>query len=186
MACCLMLAFWGLQAPAWAQSDSLSAVALPKVRATEMGRPMKAALLSAVLPGAGQAYNRKYWKVPIVYAGVGGFAYAIRFNHGIYQDFRNALIVNLDGDPSTENVFPFDNYDNNGLRRVRDAYRRYRDLSMILGVVFYGLNIADAVVDAHLRDFDVSDDLSLRVLPAYLTVPGQSGAVWGMAVQVSF
>ena len=163
--------------------DSLK-TQLPHERPVEMSRPMQAALLSAVLPGAGQAYNKKYWKVPIVYAGVAGFGFAIVNNHKTYVAYRNALIINTDNDPSTVNQFP--GISNDGLKRVRDAFRRYRDLSIILSIVFYGLNIADAVVDAHLADFDVSPDLSARLSPVLIPVPGQNRVVAGMALAVSF
>ena len=176
----LISCFYGTSIQA---QDSLK-MQLPRERPIEMSRPMQAALLSAVLPGAGQAYNKKYWKVPIVYAGVAGFGYAIVNNHKIYVNYRNALIINNDDDPNTANPFP--GVGNDGLKRIRDAYRRYRDLSIILSIVFYGLNIADAVVDAHLADFDVSPDLSASLKPVLIPVPGQNKVVAGMRLSASF
>ena len=165
-------------------TDSLE-LEIPKERAQEMSPQFKAALLSAVLPGAGQVYNKKYWKVPLVYAGVVGFGAAIQFNHERYVTFRNGLIISTDDDPSTENGFPLNTYDNNGLQRIRDAYRRNRDLSIILATAFYGLNIADAIVDAHLKDFDVGEDLSLRISPSLIpTMTEGRPAVVGLTVSV--
>lgn len=169
-----------------APSDSVD-LKIPKVRVTEMEPSMKAALFAAVLPGAGQAYNKKYWKIPLVYAGVVGFGYSIQFSHERYVLFRNALLISTDNDPNTVNEFPLNSYDNSGLQRVRDAYRRNRDLSIILSAVFYGLTIADAVVDAHLQNFDVSDDLSVRVSPKILSMQfqeQQNRPIFGLSVSL--
>lgn len=169
---------------ATAQKDSLEAK-VPKERPTVMEMPMQAALLAAVLPGAGQVYNKKYWKVPIVIAGAAGFAYAIKFNHDGYIEFRNGLIINTDGNADTNNAFPLNTYSNSALLRIRDSYRKNRDLTIILSILFYGLTITDAAVDAHLADFDVSPDLSIA--PTLIPVYAQTQrAAWGMSVKLRF
>lgn len=132
----------------------------------EVNRPTKAALLAAVFPGAGQAYNKRYWKLPFVYGGAVAFGLVIEFNHRNYIQFRNALVFATDNDPTTQNLGRFANFPNDGLRRGRDYYRRTRDYAIILSTAFYGLVIVDAVVDAHLRSFDVSPDLTLDFRPS--------------------
>lgn len=124
----------------------------------------KATIMSAALPGLGQVYNRKWWKVPIVYAGIGTCIYFINDNTQNYKYYRDQLIAELDGDPETVNETPFNS---SGLRQITDDYRRWLDLSYIsLGLV-YALNIIDANVDAHLFFFDVSDDLTLHWTPQF-------------------
>ena len=126
--------------------------------------PRKAALFSAVLPGLGQFYNRKYWKIPIIYAGAITAIYAYNFNNGQYQTFREAYILRRNGDVTTASLNQF--YpDINQLSNARDYYRYYRDFSVILGVILYGLQIADAAVDAHLMSFNVKDDLLVTLDP---------------------
>jgi hypothetical protein len=128
-------------------------------------RANKAALFSAVLPGAGQFYNKKYWKPPILYAGFIALGYAIEFNNRNYKIFRKAYLYRVDGDSTTiddyEKVYP----DANALLVRKDYYRRTRDLMWIISSGVYILNIIDAYVDAHLSDFDISDDLSLNAQP---------------------
>jgi hypothetical protein len=125
--------------------------------------PRKATILSAVLPGAGQAYNRKYWKMPIVYAGMGTAAYFIYFNNQQFQLYKDALIADLDGDPNTVNTIGFTT---SQLDQLQETYRRWRDLSWFALAGVYVLQIIDANVDAYLFYYDVSDDLSLRILPS--------------------
>jgi hypothetical protein len=141
-------------------------------------KPAKAAIFSAVLPGLGQAYNNSYWKIPIIYATGGVLGYFIISHNNNYQDYRQALIIRLDNDPNTRDKFADSNIFGearpNGdanLRRARNFYRRNRDLTIILSVVAYSLNVAEAYVHAHLKDFDVSDNLAIRVQPDLLHTP---------------
>lgn len=127
--------------------------------------PRKATLYSAFLPGLGQVYNRKYWKVPIVYAGIGVSVYFIQDNirqANYYLDnYRNAT----DDDPNTFNTTGF----NTGTLQERiTQHRKWRDYAYLGLIVVYVLNIIDAQVDAHLFNFDVSKDLSLDVAPSLL------------------
>jgi hypothetical protein len=134
--------------------------------------PKRAARLSFLLPGLGQCYNRSYWKVPIVYAALGTTTFFILRNGQEYIRYRNAYRIRLDTDPTT-----FDEFDiragagiaiNNGnLKGLRDYYRQNRDLSILLTAIAYSLNALDAYVDAHLKHFDVSDNLSLRWQPLH-------------------
>lgn len=136
--------------------------ATPKINA-----PTKAALLSAVFPGLGQVYNKKYWKLPIIYGGAVAFGAVIRFNQNQYTTFKNELIRHADGDPSTVPINSA--FSESSLKSIRDNARKNRDYSIILAIAFYALNIADAAVDAHLKDFDIDDDLSLQVYPSLNT-----------------
>jgi len=126
--------------------------------------PKKAALFSAVLPGMGQAYNKKYWKIPVVYAGFAGLGFWIGTNTKNYREYNEAYKLRVDGDSTTIDKYVGE-YGNEDLRSLKRGYRRNLDLSVILTVVWYALNIVDATVDAHLFEFDVSDNLSLRVEP---------------------
>jgi hypothetical protein len=129
-------------------------------------RPTKAALLSAVLPGLGQAYNGSYWKIPIVYAGMGTLIYLVSQNDKSYREFRTALFAEIDRDPSTVNPFsPRLNEQN--LRRLTDRYNRDRDFMIIMVGLIYIMNIVEAHVDAHLQEFSVADDLQARIKPIF-------------------
>ncbi|MBN8702385.1 MAG: hypothetical protein J0M08_04940 [Bacteroidetes bacterium] len=126
--------------------------------------PKKAAALSAALPGLGQIYNRKYWKLPIVYGAFAGLGYALYTTNNKYANYRDAYKARIDNDPETideyEKIYSADN-----LKSLHEYYHRYRDLSVVGLVVVYVLNIVDASVDAHLARFDVSDNLSMRIQP---------------------
>lgn len=126
--------------------------------------PLKATIMSAALPGLGQVYNGKWWKVPIIYGGFGGLIYSSVFNDLKCQTYRKAYLLRLDDDPNTVDEFD-GTYSDANLRELIDFYQRNRDLSLIFTGVLYALNIIDASVDAHLKDFDVSDDLSMKVRP---------------------
>ncbi len=126
-------------------------------------KPQKAALYSTLLPGLGQAYNQKYWKIPIVYGVLGILSYMAYSNHKEYKIFRDDLRRRYDNDPNTETVFP--NINDQVIKSQREFYRRNRDLFIIIGVIGYCLNILDAYVDAHLKGFSVSDKLSIKPLP---------------------
>jgi len=147
--------------------------------------PKRAALFSAVLPGAGQVYNRKYWKVPIIYAGLGGLGYAVYWNNRERKIYHDAIKLRFDTLSST--VDQFDGiYGDGDLVTLRDYYQRYRDLSAIGFTVLYALQIVDAAVDAHLWKFEqkMGDDLSLRIQP--LAYPTAHGFVPGASLRISF
>lgn len=121
--------------------------------------PSRAAFYSAVLPGLGQAYNKKYWKIPIVYAALGTGIYFYIDNNNKYNRYRRAYKQRLAG---IKDEFSLVVTDANALIDAQEFYQRNRDLSLLLTVIAYVLNIVDANVDAHLLQFNVSDDLSLR------------------------
>ena len=127
--------------------------------------PGLASLYSAVLPGLGQAYNGKHWKIPIIYGTFFTFGFLIYDNNVKYQYFRKNLIAELDNDPNTINNT---GREAENLRANRDKARRNRDYNMILFTVIYFLQIADAHIDAHLAEFNVSQDISVSVDPALL------------------
>lgn len=137
--------------------------------------PGRAALLSATLPGLGQAYNGAYWKIPIIYAGFGGVVYAVNFNNTEYQAWRKAYFAKIDGNPNTIDEYPL--YSDASLKRAMEYYRRNMELTYILGVALYLLNILDANVQAHLMDFDVSEDLSMRVEPQMVPINPLAGNI---------
>jgi len=125
--------------------------------------PLKATVYSALLPGAGQIYNKKFWKLPIVYGGLGTCIYFIDRNTRKFNTYKNALIAEQDGDPATVNTTGYSAFQ---LDQLQDTYRNWKDLSWIICAGVYVLQILDANVDAHLFYFDVSKDLSLFVRPS--------------------
>ncbi|GAA3918073.1 DUF5683 domain-containing protein [Hymenobacter algoricola] len=136
-------------------------------------RPAKAGLLSALLPGTGQIYNRKYWKLPLVYGAVGGTIYGEIYYQRLYKEFTNSyngLISNPQVLPSGPNKDVIRGDSSIAYRGIV-LYRRPRDQFYFYIGVAYALNILDAVVDAHLKDFDISDDLSLHWEPTLIWVP---------------
>lgn len=158
--------FFFLNTPVSAQEiiakDSVKKIDLPSIKHS----PKKATLLSAAFPGLGQLYNKKYWKMPVIYVGFAALTYAVTFNNSRYKTYRNAYIKRNDGDPAT--IDPFvDIYSSQDLATLKNAYHRYRDLSVIGMAALYFLNIIDANVDAQLFTFDVSDDLSFNLSPYY-------------------
>lgn len=147
--------------------------------------PKRALWLALVLPGAGQIYNRKYWKLPIFYGGFVGCAYALRWNNMMYRDYSQAYLDIMDDDPNTQSYNQFlhlgTKIDESNMsrwqeifRQRKDRYRRWRDLSFFVMVGVYALSVIDAYVDASLSEFDISPDLSLHVAPAVIN-NGQNG-----------
>ena len=132
--------------------------------------PKKAAIYSAILPGAGQVYTKKYWKVPIIYGGLITSAYYINESNDFYQLYKSTYLNRLDGD-FTDNL----NYSDSDLRTLTEHYRRNREVSALLFTLTYILNIVDASVNAHLFDYDVSEDLSLHIQPVYFSKENASG-----------
>ncbi len=141
--------------------------------------PKKASVYSAILPGLGQAYNKKYWKIPVIYGGFTAFGYFIGWNNKNYITARRAYSDLTDKDPNTDSYMKLKQiiyYKLNsassranlkqGLISSQDYYRRNRDLLIIITAAFYGLNIIDASVDAHFFNFDISDDLTLNLEPS--------------------
>lgn len=120
-------------------------------------RPAKAAFYSAIVPGLGQAYNKKYWKIPLVYGALIGSLSVYSYQNTKYHDYRDAYKKRLAAEPETEYGF----LDNDRLIRAQRYHQRNRDLSLLVAGAFYVLNIVDANIDAHLKQFNVDENLSL-------------------------
>jgi hypothetical protein len=147
-------------------------------------RYRRATIYSAVLPGAGQVYNKKYWKVPIVYAAIGIPAYLYFYNKNYYNEAQYALVVTINGSTgdSLKKVAPdfqplVATGNTNAIITVRDEARKNQDYSVLFFLLFYGLNIVDATVDAHLKDFNVNSDLSFRIKPMVMPGPTPSAGI---------
>ena len=144
--------------------------------------PRKAAFMSLVIPGSGQAYNRSWWKIPIVYATLGGLVWLEISNVRQYREYRDNYRLLADGDANTNPTDPkYQNVDKTNLKYVRDVYRKYVDQSSLALGLAYLLTATDAFVDANLKTFDTSDDLTFRVLPKAQATG--LGPVFGLALQ---
>lgn len=138
--------------------------------------PNRAVWLALVIPGAGQIYNRKYWKLPLVYGGFVGCAYALNWNSMMYKDYSQAYLDIMDDDPNTKSYEDFlppsanisgqESRYQEIFRKRKDLYRRQRDLSIFCFIGVYLLSVIDAYVDAELSNFDISKDIGLKVEPA--------------------
>ncbi|MCK5856255.1 MAG: hypothetical protein KAG64_02130 [Bacteroidales bacterium] len=147
------------------ESDSifLEEAHVVEVVDTAYHSPKRAGWLSTAIPGLGQAYNKKYWKIPVIYVAFGTITYFLVKHNGEYIKYRDAYIARIDDDPSTIDDLP--EYTTENLRVYKNAYWKSRDLDIILLAGVFTLNILDAIVDAHFYTYDISDDLSLQVTP---------------------
>lgn len=125
--------------------------------------PRKAAILSSTLPGLGQIYNKKYWKIPIIYAGLLTSAYYINDNNVQYKLYKDAYLKRLDNNPDNDDFVG--EYSSGDLLILKDFYKRNREVSILCFVGTYIINVLDASVDAHLFDYDISEDISLQMTP---------------------
>lgn len=174
-----------MEGAAWTGKDSVNLKQMEKPLkqkrdwATWKPDPKRALWLSLVIPGAGQIYNRKFWKLPIVYGGIIGCAYAMSWNNQMYMDYSQAYLDIMDDDPATKSYTQFlhlgaqiDPSNEERYKQIfkarKDKYRRWRDLSFFVMLGVYALSVIDAYVDAQLSQFDISDDLSLRIEPAVI------------------
>ena len=165
--------------PLVAHADSLvNQIKRPVKLTPRVPDPQRALWLALVLPGGGQIYNRKFWKLPIIYGGFVGCTYALMWNQQMYKDYSQAYIDIMDDDPNTKsylNMLPY-GYDISGredqfkniFRRKKDFYRKNRDLSIFAFFGVYILSVIDAYVDAQLSTFDISPDLSMKVEPTLI------------------
>ncbi len=184
-------------------ADSLLRDSLPPVKprrdwTTWKPNPKRAMWLALVFPGAGQIYNRKYWKLPIFYGGFVGCVYAMTWNNQMYTDYRQAYLDLMDDDDSTHSYDQFMHLgntidDSNRSRyeslfsKRKDRFRRYRDISFFCILAVYALSVIDAYVDASLSQFDISDDLSMQIEPAYVNTNAYKNPLkgGGLGVQCS-
>ena len=153
----------------------------------------KATWLAIAFPGGGQIYNRKFWKLPIIYGGFAGCAYALTWNTKMYKDYSQAYQDIMDANPNTnsfQELLP-PNYNISEsqlkelLRKRKDTFRRYRDLSIFAFIGVYLISVIDAYVDAELSDFDITPDLSMRVEPTLMNDQFRNGSK-SVGVQCSF
>ncbi len=126
--------------------------------------PRKATIMSACLPGLGQAYNKKYWKIPIIYAGIGSFGYLAYLNQAQFTNYKKAYLLL---DQGLTNNYP--DFNKEALIHIMDGYRKQRDLCILGFMAFYAIQIVDANVDANLFDFDVGENLSFKISPKVMT-----------------
>ncbi|GAO43313.1 DUF5683 domain-containing protein [Flavihumibacter petaseus] len=192
--CLLLLGIPGLLAtrPAIAQvRGSLDSVTAQKMDVSPLNiddtttkhSPRKAAIRSAIIPGWGQAYNKKYWKIPIVYAALGITGAVFINNVKTYNEVNYAYKVSVNKltdeyDDVADYLKPFVPDETTSLDNYRREFRRNIDYSVLIFMLFWGLNVVDATVDAHLKDFDVSPNISMRIKP---TFPGVSSTGSAMA-----
>ncbi len=172
---------WSFICAANAQGDSTSVAPVDTLDWRHRHSPTKASILSAVIPGTGQIYNRKYWKAPIVWGGLGLSIYFIQENSREYHRYKDDYIAMTDNDPNTVDEFN-GRYSSDEILRVTDTYRKWRDLSYICLGAVYILNIVDASVDAHFVRFDVSPDLSMGIGPS-IPLAAQGGL--GLSLQLA-
>lgn len=155
-----------------ATQDTLSAGKTSK-RAEWLPNSTRATWLATIFPGAGQIYNRKYWKLPIIYGGLAACVYALNWNNQMYKDYSQAYLDIIDNNPNTNSYLDFyrigQNIDTERLKTIlkngKDKFRRNRDLSIFVMIGVYALSIIDAYVDAELSNFDISKDLSFKIEP---------------------
>ncbi len=189
-----------------AASDTVTIAASDTIALTqEAFKPNpKRAVWLALIPGMGQIYNRKYWKLPIVYGGLMGCMYAVTWNNKNYQDYSEAYQdIMYDAEHNRDNPEAWhDSWQNlsnidpaeaisdtnyqDQIKRRKDYYRRYRDLSIIITVGVYALSIIDSYVDAQLFDFDISPDLSMRVEPVVAPKTSVSPSLYGLNCSFKF
>lgn len=143
-------------------------------QAASLPDPRKSAFLSTILPGMGQVYNGALWKVPIIYAGGSVFVAVVNFNNQRYSEsLKNLMLVQFEPELAQANRLQTETF----YQRATDYYRRQRDYFIIVGTVFYALQIVEAYVDAHLQTFDLDDELSLRIRPTL--IPDPTGTIAG-------
>ena len=150
-------------------TDSTRKSIVPAEKKKKKHSPRKAAFRSAVLPGWGQAYNKKYWKIPIVYGALGTTAAIFLFNLETYKSLKQAYIYIRDTIPSNDVLIEsrFRNLSPESIRTYRNSFRQNVDYSVLFFFVFWGLNVVDATVDGHLKAFDVSGDITLKIKPRF-------------------
>lgn len=157
--------------------------------------PSRAAFYSAVLPGLGQAYNKRYWKIPIVWGVIGTGVYFYIYNDDLYDRFRTAFKRRRAGftddefwdlNPDDDIVPTTPAISDQALQSQQERYQRDRDLALLITIAMYALNIVDANVDAHLKQYNVDEDLSLNVQPYLEVTPIQNQPNYGLAMRITF
>ena len=166
--------------------DSAATLIADAIAPTFRPDPQRALWLGLVLPGGGQIYNHKYWKLPLIYGGFLGCTYALTWNSQMLSDYSQAYLDIMDDDPDTksyEKMLPL-NYDISGreeqfkeiFKNRKNYYRKYRDMSILAFIAVYALSVIDAYVDAELSSFDISEDLSLQLHPTIINIDPRAKA----------
>ena len=173
------------------KNDSIQKAMTVETKPRFIPNSNRAIWMALVIPGGGQIYNRKYWKLPIIYGGFLGCAYALTWNNRMYKDYSQAYLDIMDDDPNTKS---YENFLPHGVsaegkedlfKKRKDFYRRYRDLSIFCFIGVYILSVIDAYVDAELSDFDISKDLGLKIEPVMFN-DGRSKVPNTIGLQCSF
>lgn len=180
-AACFMLLF---TFNAGAQTDSIQITSHAKKKATtQADRSPGKAMLFAIFPGGGQIYNKKYWKAGVLYAGLGVCTYAAIWNQEQYNIYSDAFDMRQAGE---DDEFK-DIYSDEQLIQIQNFYSKNRELSILIGVSLYAISFLDASVDAHLYAFDVSDDLSFKLEPAFFNMNNNHSMVYsGLRFKINF
>lgn len=176
--------------------DTTQKVKLPRDWSTWKPNPQRALWLALVLPGAGQIYNRKFWKLPIFYGGFLGCIYALSWNNMMYKDYSQAYLDIMDDDPTTASYNKFlhlgvqiTSANEERYKEIfkgrKDKYRRWRDMSIFVMIGIYALSVIDAYVDAELSEFDISKDLSLEIHPTVMPNRGGGNPIQAQSVGFS-
>ena len=169
---------------------NVDSVAVKKVAVDSTGKkkhsPRKATIRSAIIPGWGQAYNRSYWKIPVVYAALGITGVIFNYNRVQYNKVKYAYFYVINRNTSDSDKFSIDKVDpqlkaralagdSYSLQLYRNEFRKDLDYSVLFFLFFWALNVVDATVDGHLKDFDVSNDLSMKIKPSFNALPNTIG-----------
>jgi hypothetical protein len=166
--------------------DTVHKIALPDSILEKQHSPVKASLMSICLPGLGQLYNKKYWKIPIIYAGLGIMTYFIVFNSQEYSKYKNAYIESVNNDTIGQYQDLVNKYTEQDLLSAREYYRRNLEVTCIITGVWYILNIVDAAVDAHLFTYNINEDLSLKVDPVLMGHAASHNFASGIRISFRF
>ncbi|WP_321520056.1 DUF5683 domain-containing protein [uncultured Bacteroides sp.] len=156
----------------------------------------RATWMAAIFPGGGQIYNRKYWKLPIIYGGLIACTYALSFNNKYYKDYSQAYLDLMDSNDNTKSYMNFlspgyvvagkEDWLKKVFKQKKDSYRRYRDLSIFSFIGVYLVSIIDAYVDAELSNFDISPDIGLQINPAVINDNHSSKNALGVQCSIKF
>ena len=182
-----------------AVTDSLLRIAKPESRLSHFQPdPIRAMWLALVVPGGGQIYNRKYWKLPIIYGGYLGCAYALTWNNHMLKAYSQAYLDIMDSAPNTDSYKDFfrpgydyeanKEYLTNVFKKRKDRYRRWRDLSIFAFIGVYAVSVIDAYVDAQLSSFDIAEDINLTIEPQRIRGNGDfmQQDYYGLNFNISF
>jgi len=148
--------------------------------------PKKAGLFSAIIPGTGQIYNRQYWKVPLVYGAAAAGIYFFSFNYDKYSTYKQAYFSRLTngGNSTADETEEIKRYTTADLKTLQDQYRKYLDMTVVLSAVGYAVQVIDAIASAHLKNFDMSRDISFQFKPS--VQPSYAGVGVGVGVTMNF